>query len=77
MSAIVTMCNEGVLDFHLATGDASAETFDYFVTKTLLPQLQPFNGVNPCSVVVLDNAAIHHASVMLLYVRSAGCLKPN
>ena len=47
---------------------------DYFVNKALLPQLQPFDGVNSCSIIVLDNAAIHHASVMLPYVRSAGCL---
>ena len=74
MSAIVAMSNKGMLDFHLATGGVLAETFDNFVNKALLPQLQPFDGVNSCSIVVLDNAAIHHASVMLPYARSAGCL---
>ena len=74
ISAIVAMTNKGVLDFNIVTGGVSAETFDYFVINALLPKLQPFNVVNPCSVVVLDNASIHHASDMLPYVRNAGCL---
>ena len=37
------------------------ETFFYdFVQNNLLPHMMPFNGVNPHSVVVLDNASIHH-----------------
>ena len=74
ISAIVAMTNERVLDFNLVTGGVSAETFDHFVINALLLKLQPFNGANPCSVVVLDNASIHHASDMLPYVRNAGCL---
>ena len=74
VSAIVAMTNKGVLDFNTVTGGVSAETFDHLVITALLPHLQPFNGVNPRSVVVLDNASIHHASDMLPYVRNAGCL---
>ena len=74
VSAILAITNEGVLDFNIVTGGVSAETFDHFVINTLLPKLQPFNGINPCSVVVLDNVSIHHASDMLPYVRNASCL---
>ena len=74
VSAIVAMTNERVLDFNLVTGGVSAETFDHFVINALLPKLQPFNGANPCSIVALDNASIHHASDMLPYIRNAGCL---
>jgi len=68
------MNNKGVLDYNTVTGGVSAATFDHFIGTSLLPHLQPFNGVNPCSIVVLDNASIHHASDMLPYVRDAGCL---
>ena len=74
VSTIVAMNNKGVLDYNTVTGGVSAATFDYFIGTCLLPHLQPFNGVNPCSIVVLDNASIHHASDMLPYVRDAGCL---
>ena len=44
--------------------------------ECLLPQLQPFNGTNARSVVILDNASIHHAKgiVDLIYTinRSIG-----
>jgi len=74
VSAIVAMTNKAVLDFSIVTGGVSAETFDHFVITALLPHLQPFDGLNPCSIVVLDNASIHHASDMLSYARNAGCL---
>ena len=31
-----------------------------FIETTIFPVLQPFNWVNPHSVVILDNASIHH-----------------
>ena len=40
----------------------------------LLPQLQPFDGVNPRSIVVLDNAAICHASGVVDLIESTGAL---
>ena len=33
------------------------EVFGDFVRRSLLPILQPFNGINPCSVVIMDNAS--------------------
>ena len=38
----------------------NGEVFGDFVRRSLLPILQPFNGINPCSVVIMDNASIHH-----------------
>ena len=36
------------------------EKFNDFVQDRLLPCLNPFNGINAWSVVVMDNASIHH-----------------
>ena len=44
------------------TTDGDADAFYEFAEKCLLPQLQPFNGVNEHSVVVMDNCSIHHIS---------------
>ena len=38
----------------------NGERFAHFVRDYLLPSLLPFNGVNPRSVVIMDNASIHH-----------------
>ena len=40
----------------------------------LLPQLQPFTGTNARSVVILDNAAIHHVDGIVELIQSRGAL---
>ena len=61
---IVALSNEGVSDFNIVKGGVSAETSDHFVTNGLLPKLQSFNGVSPCSVVVLDN---NQNTILVIY----------
>ena len=38
--------------------------FSWTVHRLLLPNLMPFNGKNPNSVVVLDNCFVHHVGVV-------------
>ena len=37
--------------------------FVKFVRNCVLPIAQPFNGVNSRSVIVMDNASIHHVEI--------------
>ena len=60
ISAIAAMSTEGIQDCYTVTGSVNGSQFSDFVQQALLPQLQPFDGVNARSVVVLDNASIHH-----------------
>ncbi len=60
-----------VLDLCTATGSVNA---DEFVEECLLPDLQPFNGTNARSVVVLENASIHHAAGKVELLQSTGAL---
>lgn len=59
-SAIPVVSVEGIHDVYLAEGSVDGEKFEHFVQQCLLPVLMPFNAVNPRSVVVMDNASIHH-----------------
>ena len=59
-SAIPVLSLEGIHDVYLAEGSVNGEEFEHFVKECLLPVLMPFNGINSCSVVVMDNASIHH-----------------
>ena len=59
-SAIPIMSLEGIHDVYLAEGSVNGERFQEFIETILFPVLQPFNWVNPHSVVILDNASIHH-----------------
>ena len=38
----------------------NGDRFAKFVWDSLLPVLMPFNGTNPRSIVIMDNASIHH-----------------
>ena len=54
------MSLSGVHDLCLLEGTVDGDRFGNFVRHYLMPILQPFNGINPLSVVVMDNASIHH-----------------
>jgi len=53
------MSTGGMENVYIAEDNVNGEVFENFVRKSLLPILQPFNEANACSVVILDNAAIH------------------
>ena len=38
----------------------NGERFAKFAQDSLLPILMPFNGIHPCSIVIMDNASIRH-----------------
>ena len=50
------------------------DDFYKFVQAYLLPHLIPFNGVNPHSVVILDNCAIHHVVEISKSIEEVGAL---
>ena len=64
----------GILDFHTSTGSTCGSDFYHYVQDALLPYLQPFDGVNAHSVVVLDNASIHHVPQVVSAIESSGAL---
>jgi len=73
-SAIAAMSTEGILDCYTVTGSVNSSKCVDFVQQALLPQLQPFDGVNAHTVVVLDNAAIHHVDGVVDLIESTGAL---
>ena len=59
-SAIPIMSLSGIHDVYITEGTVNGDEYADFIEHCLLPILQPFNNVNPLSVVVMDNASIHH-----------------
>ena len=52
----------------------SEEIFCNFIERYLLPHLLPFNGTNPRSVILLDNATIHHTEHVIKLIQSVGAI---
>ena len=59
-SAIAVMSVQGILDVYLVEGNVNGTKFEEFIVSSLLPILKPFDGRNYHSIVVMDNASIHH-----------------
>ena len=74
VSAICAMSLSGVLECQFENGSVNGVTFRNFIEKSLLPHLMPFNGTNEHSVVVMDNAAIHHVEGISELIESVGAL---
>lgn len=60
LSAVAAISTRGIEDIDIVRGLQMAKTITRFLERCIVPILQPFNGSNPRSVVVLDNASVHH-----------------
>ena len=56
MSVIAAISAKGMLDYKIHYESVNGETFYKFVLSHLVAHLQPFDGHNVHSVVILDNA---------------------
>ena len=59
-SAIPAMSIDEIHDVYLFEGTVDGEKFAEFVHNCLRPFIQAFNWINPHSVIIMDNASIHH-----------------
>ena len=53
------MSTRGIEDIDINEGTTNGDTFTTFLENNILQIMQPFNGSNPRSILVLDNASIH------------------
>ena len=72
-AGIPVISTDGIQDVFTVEGTMTGERFTKFVRNVLLPHVNPFNGVNPRSVVIMDNITIHHVDQAIdLVERQAG-----
>jgi transposase len=67
------MALDGIVDVHITSGGVNGDVFCEFI-ENLLPQLLPFNGSNGRSVVVMDNASIHHTERATALIEEIGAI---
>lgn len=68
------LSSEGVEDVYVTDNSVNGDVFLEFVCKCMLPIVMPFDGINPNSVVVMDNASIYHVDEMLELLTGVGVL---
>ena len=55
ISAIPILTTRGIEDVYTSTETINGDRFEEFLCQCLLPIIMPYDGVNPCSVVVIGN----------------------
>ena len=61
INIILAISSNGVIAKHLTERNVDTNIFYDFVRGELIPNLQPFDGNNPTSIVVMDNLSVHHS----------------
>ena len=74
MSAVAAVALDGLVSVQCSRASINEDVFCDFLERYLSPYLLPFNGVNPRSVVLLDNASIHHTARPVELIQSVGAL---
>ena len=74
VSALACMSKKGILGCELVHGGVDGDQFYDFVERSVLPNLQTFNGEAPHSVVILDNCSIHHVSSVIDLFNEVGVI---
>jgi len=74
LSAITALSTRGIEDIKITEGTVDGDFFVHPFEHTLLPILEPFNGSNARSIVVLDNASVHYVSRVAELIHGVGAL---
>ena len=74
LSGIAFISVNGLLDVKVVRGATNSDIFYSFVEERLLPCLLPFDGINPHSVVIMDNCSIHHVSEIVQMIEEVGSI---
>ena len=72
ISIITAVSTDGVVAYELHKGTVNGDRFLDFVHGSLIPNMLPYDGLNPCYIVVMDNCSIHHIQPVLDAFNQAG-----
>ena len=71
VSSITAMSVNGVVTYELTQSTVNGDKFLDFLRGSLIPEMMPYNGSNPKSILVMDNCAIQEVTD---YLQSVGVL---
>ena len=72
ISAICAMSSEGLVGVEFKTDSVDSDAFFDFVRGTLIPNMQPFDGLSSRSIAIMDNCSIHHVDIIKAALQDAG-----
>ena len=74
ITAIAAMSCSGVIATSIVEDGVDGDEFQKFLEEKLSAVLLPFNGSNTNSIVIMDNASIHHVNGVVALLETLGIL---
>ena len=74
ISASAALFADGVIALELTKGTVDGSKFVDFIRGKLIAEMQPFDGENTGSILVLDNCSVHHVQEVSELLDEAGIL---
>lgn len=74
VNAIAGLSSSGIVAFEVVKETVSGQTFFDFLRGQLIPQMMPFNGTNPHSIIIMDNCSVHHIHEVKDLLQQTGIL---
>ncbi len=72
VNAVEAITSCGLLAVELTKSTVNGDFFFDFLRGTLIPRMMPFDGLNPHSILVLDNCSVHHVHEVKSLLEAAG-----
>ena len=60
VNAIAALSSNGIVAVDTITGTVGGSEYYDFLRGTLIPNMMPFNGSNPRSIIIMENCSVHH-----------------
>ena len=74
ITTLAAISTEGLLAIDITSSKVNAEIFLDFLRGSLIPELCPFDGYNPRSIIIMDNCSIHRVQEVTDLLNSVGVL---
>ena len=74
VNAIAALSAEGIIAVDLVSGSVNGEKFFDFLRGSLIPNMMPYDGQNPNSILVMDNCSVHHVHEVVDLIQQSGIL---
>ena len=74
VNTISAICTEGLVSAEYTTGSVNGECIFDFIRASVIPNMLPFDGTSPKSILVMDNASVHHITEVSELLQQAGIL---
>ena len=74
MSAIAAISSAGLVCVDLTKETVTGAKFLDFVRGTLIPEMEPFDGSEKRSIVIMDNCSVHHTTEVKQSFEDAGIM---